>query len=177
MNIKELQEIIWIAFFAALLAISSFISLPIGAVPFTMQVFTLFLGSLVLGSKKATMAVFCYILLGAIGFPFFAGGKSGLAALFGPTGGFIIGFLFVAYIAGLAKFKNSLINIALLVLALTILYVFGTIWLYYVANLALYKAFTIAALPFIIPDLIKLSLAYGVFYILKQQDRLPLFAK
>ncbi len=177
MKITELQEIVWIAFFAALLAISAFISLPIGAVPFTMQVFTLFLGSLVLGSKRATIAVLFYILLGAIGFPFFAGGKSGLAALFGPTGGFIIGFLFVAYIAGLGQFKKWYVSLALLITSLIVLYTFGTLWLSFVANLPLYKAFTVAALPFIIPDMIKLSLAYAVYYVLKQQARLPFLVK
>ncbi len=173
MNIKELQEIVWIAFFAALLAVSAFISLPIGAVPFTMQPFALFLGALVLGSKRATIAVFFYIFLGAIGFPFFAGGKSGLAALLGPTGGFIIGFLFVAYIAGQARFSKWFINMAILVFALAILYVFGTLWLAYIANLSLLRAFAVAAAPFILPDLIKISLAYLVFHVLKRQERLP----
>ncbi len=173
MNLKSTQEIVWIAFFSALLAVSAFISLPIGAVPFTLQVLVLFLTSLILGSKRAAIAVTFYVFLGVVGFPFFSGGKSGLAAIFSPTGGFILAFIPVAFIAGFAQYKKWYVASFILFLSLFLLYTCGTLWLKFMLDMSLEKAFAIATLPFIIPDLIKAFMAYGIFNILLQQGKIP----
>ncbi len=173
MNLKSTQEIVWIAFFSALLAVSAFIALPIGAVPFTLQVLVLFLTSLILGSKRASMAVAFYVFLGIVGFPFFSGGKSGLAAIFSPTGGFILAFIPTAFIAGFAQYKKWYLASFILLLSLCFLYFCGTIWLMFMLDISLEKAFTFATLPFIIPDLIKSFMAYGIFNMLSQQGKIP----
>ncbi len=127
MGIKSLQDIVSIAFFTALLAVSAFLSLPIGAVPFTLQMLILFLLSLILGSKKACIVVLLYLLLGAIGFPFFAGGKSGLASFLGPTGGFLFSWPIAVLIAGMAKDKGIVLASCFLFIALLFVYLCGAI--------------------------------------------------
>ena len=84
---------------AVMLAICSWISVPT-AVPFTMQTFGLFFILDVLGGKRATGAVFVYILLGAAGLPVFAGFTGGVGVLAGATGGYIIGFLCADFCTG-----------------------------------------------------------------------------
>lgn len=88
--------------FAALMAISanSFFYLPFTPVPVTMQVFTVLISSIILGSRWAFISQAWYILMGILGLPVFAGFKSGAAALAGPTGGYIIGFLVSSFVCG-----------------------------------------------------------------------------
>ena len=84
-------DMVLIAMFAVLMAVCSWISIPM-EVPFTLQTFGLFLTVGVLGGKRGTFAVLIYILLGAIGVPVFAGFNSGIGVLLGTTGGYIVGF-------------------------------------------------------------------------------------
>ena len=82
---------------AVLIAVCAWISIPI-EIPFTMQTFGVFLALRLLKGKYGTLSILIYILLGAIGAPVFAGFSSGLGILLGPTGGYIIGFLFCGII-------------------------------------------------------------------------------
>lgn len=191
MNLKSLQELVWIAFFTALMAVSAFIALPIGPVPFTMQVLTLYLASFLLGSKRAIIVVLLYLLLGALGFPFFSGGKSGLATLFGPTGGFLISWIPVAFIAGSIQTKKIFssndeqslykkvtyyVSTALMLLfSLVVLYGIGGAWLMYSIDVTWQKAFALACAPFILPDLIKIGIAYFVYQVLRQKVKIEQF--
>jgi len=86
-------DMAYIAIFAVLIAICSWISIPM-TVPFTLQTFGVFMAVGVLGGKRGSLAVLVYILLGAIGVPVFAGFSGGFGILLNNTGGYIIGFLF-----------------------------------------------------------------------------------
>ncbi len=174
MNIKSTQDIVWMAFFTALMAISAFISLPIGPIPFTMQTLTFFLIALILGSKKAFYVVALYLFLGAIGFPFFSGGKSGLAAFLSPTGGFLIAFLPSVAIAGMAKNKSLIIALSSMLLSLAFIYFLGASWLMYSLKLSLEKTLAVAVAPFILPDIAKIFIAYFIYTLLKKRNKLPL---
>ena len=90
-------DLAYIAVCAALIAVCSWIQIPT-VVPFTLQTFAVFLALYFLGGKKGTMSVFIYILIGLIGLPVFSGFKGGPAALFGMTGGYIMGFMLQAAI-------------------------------------------------------------------------------
>ncbi len=169
MTLFKIKELVYFAFFTALIAVSAFLSFPIGSVPFTMQTFTLYLCALILGSKKASLAVLFYLFLGLIGFPFFSGAKSGLAAFLSPTGGFLLAFAPTVFIAGMAKGKNLIQTCFFLVLSLVFLYTCGTLWLKEILDISLQKAFTFAAAPFIIPDMIKIALAYFLYSALLKQ--------
>lgn len=95
---SKTQSLALSGLFIAFFAIGSWISIPLGLVPFTLQIFVLALALLVLSPKQNFLTVLIYEALGAIGLPFFAGMKGGPGVLIGPTGGFLLGFLLCALI-------------------------------------------------------------------------------
>ena len=88
-------DMAYIALFAVLMAVCSWISIP-SVVPFTLQTFGVFVAVSVLGGKRGTLAVVLYLLMGIVGLPVFAGFSGGLGILLGSTGGYIVGFVFTA---------------------------------------------------------------------------------
>ena len=92
----KIRNMVLSALFAALLCICAWISLPLGALTFTLQTFAIFLALLTLGGKWGSVSILVYIFLGAMGLPVFSGFQGGLGALFGPTGGCIFGFMLTA---------------------------------------------------------------------------------
>lgn len=165
-TIEKTRNMVYIALFAVLMAVCAWISVP-AAVPFTMQTFAVFLAVGVLGGRRGTLAVVVYILMGAVGMPVFSHFQGGLGVLFQITGGYILGFLFTALIMwgmeSLAR-QRIWIRIFSMLLGLLACYAFGTAWfmvLYARANQAigLGAALLWCVVPYVIPDLIKLSLA------------------
>ncbi len=160
-------DIAYIAIGAALIAICSWISIPM-SVPFTLQTFAVFAVLLLLGGKRGTLSVVTYILLGAIGAPVFSGFNSGVGVLLGTTGGYILGFLLMGLIYLLfEKFlpKKFLSEIAALLLGLVVCYAFGTGWFMYIYTkktgaVGLMTVLSWCVFPFILPDLIKMALAF-----------------
>lgn len=164
---SKTYDIVYIAVFAVIMAICSWISIP-AAVPFTLQTFGVFIAAGVLGGKRGTLSVLVFILLGAVGIPVFANFSGGIGVLAGPTGGYIIGFLFSALVMwAMEKLpgKKSIMQIMSMVVGLVVCYAFGTAWfmvVYGKANgpVGLVTALGWCVFPFIIPDLIKIALAY-----------------
>jgi biotin transport system substrate-specific component len=93
------REISHVALFTALIAAGAFVTIPLGPVPFTLQPLFVLLAGLVLGSRLGALSVVAYVLLGLVA-PVYAGGTSGLGVLFGPTGGYLLGFVLGALVAG-----------------------------------------------------------------------------
>ena len=91
------RDISYIAMGVALIALCSWLSVPM-TVPFTMQTFAVCLIAALFGLRGGLWTVVCYLLLGAAGAPVFAGFGGGFAALLGPTGGYLLGFVFTALI-------------------------------------------------------------------------------
>ena len=91
-----------------MIAAGAWITVP-AAIPFTMQTFCIFLTLYILGGANGTKAILLYLLLGAIGLPVFSGFKAGLSVLAGPTGGYLIGFIFIglSYRLGEKFFSRS----------------------------------------------------------------------
>ena len=154
----------------ALIAVCSWISVPSlfpSMVPFTMQTFAVCLVTALFGLRIGLPAVGCYILLGAVGAPVFAGFKGGFAALLGTTGGYIVGFLLTALIVGLAVDKlgrKPLVLIASMVVGILMCYAFGTAWfvIAYAKNsgaIGVGTALAWCVIPYLIPDGIKIVLA------------------
>ncbi len=160
-------DMVYIAIFAALMAVCSWISIPM-TIPFTLQTFAVFIAVGILGGKRGTISVLLYILLGAIGLPVFAGFKGGPGALLGTTGGYIIGFLFSALAMwGIEHFfgRKDLVQIISMVVGLIICYAFGTLWFMTVyasstGAIGIVAVLSMCVFPFIIPDLIKIALAF-----------------
>lgn len=169
------KDIVYTGIFAALIAVCSWISIPT-AVPFTLQTFAVFMAVLVLGGKLGTLAVVIYILLGAAGLPVFANFTGGMGILLGSTGGYIIGFILTALIMWAMEKPakaNPLIRIASMLLGLAACYAVGTIWfmsVYSKANgaIGVMTALGWCVFPFIIPDLIKIALAYAVSPVIRR---------
>lgn len=166
MNKLRTIDLAYIALGAALIAICSWISIPL-TIPVTLQTFAIFATVGLLGLKRGTLAVLVYILLGSIGIPVFAGFNGGLGILFGKTGGYIIGFIFSTIIIGLMTNylgKKTHVLILSMVLGLLVCYAFGTAWFMYVYTastgaVGLMTVLSWCVIPFIIPDLVKIALA------------------
>jgi biotin transport system substrate-specific component len=160
------RDIAMIAMSVALIAVCSWISIPM-TVPFTMQTFAVCLVTALLGLRRGMWAVLCYILLGAVGAPVFSGFKGGISVLLGPTGGYILGFLFTALIVGLAvqKFGRSVPGLVCAMAAgILVCYAFGTAWFMYVyarktGPISLGTALAWCVLPYLLPDAAKIALA------------------
>ena len=160
---------VYIAVFAVLIAICSWISIPT-TVPFTLQTFAVFLAVGVLGGKRGSLSVLIYILLGAVGIPVFAGFSGGFGNLLGQTGGYIVGFLFSALLMWLMEAllgKKTWVLGLSMVLGLIVCYAIGTEWfmVVYARNSGAVELATVlgwCVIPFIIPDLIKIVLALAL---------------
>ena len=152
------QTLAYIALFTALIAALSQISIPMPlGLPMTLQTFIIPLYGVVLGAKLGTWAVLAYIMIGIIGLPVFSGGGSGIGWLFGPTGGFLIGFPFYAFFAGLgAKSKKVFPFIGGLLLGMLVTYTIGMLQFAWVTDQSIARAFTIVVLQFLPTELIKL---------------------
>ena len=151
---------------AALIAVCAWITIP-AAVPFTMQTFGVFCILGLLGGKRGTVSILVYILLGAVGLPVFSGFGGGIGILFGTTGGYIVGFIFIGLIYWSAEklFGSGLpIRVAAMAAGLAVCYAFGTAWFMFVyargaGEIALGTALAWCVIPFILPDLMKMGLA------------------
>ena len=133
------------------------INLPFSPVPITGQTLAVLLAGLILGKTLGTASIAAYLAQGAAGLPFFAGGKSGLATLLGPTGGYLFGFLAAAYIVGMLselRLKRSLFQASsALVIGNVIIYVFGLVWLARFVGES--QVLQLGLYPFLIGDLLK----------------------
>ena len=155
-------ELAYMALGAALITVCAWITVPF-TVPFTMQLFAVFLSLVLLGGRNGTIAVAVYLLLGAIGIPVFSGGKGGFSVLIGPTGGYLWGMLLIGagyWLLTRLLGKKLWVEIVSLLIGLLFCYLFGTIW-FSVLNPArgFFASLSICVLPFILPDLLKLALA------------------
>ncbi|CAD2073287.1 biotin transporter BioY [Phocicoccus pinnipedialis] len=156
------KQLILVALFAALIAIGAQISIPIGPVPITLQAPMVILAGCLLGSRYGVLSVVVYILIGLIGIPVFAGGSGGLASLVSPSFGFIIGFLPLAFFAGLAaRSESSLFMSGIIVtIGVLILFAIGLVYFMIIMNyvmvspVSVTKAIMYTVTPFIVKDLI-----------------------
>ncbi len=160
-------DMAYMALFAVLMAVCSWISLPLGPVPFTLQTFAVFLAVGVLGGRRGTITILVYILMGAVGLPVFSNFSGGIGQLMGVTGGYILGFLGSALVMWAMEAllgKKTWVLAVSMVLGLVVCYAFGTFWFMQVYARTSGPVGVMAALgwcvfPYILPDLGKIALA------------------
>jgi biotin transport system substrate-specific component len=166
-------DLAYIALFSVLIAISSWLSIPF-PVPFTLQTFAVFLTLMTLGGQRGFYAVLAYLLMGAAGLPVFSGFQGGFGVFLGATGGYLTGFLASAFLYRILTSKHaspSRTVIAALAGLLTC-YSIGTLWFsvgYASESVAgIRAALLLCVVPYVIPDLVKLTLAFVLSRRLKQ---------
>ncbi|MEJ5927071.1 biotin transporter BioY [Corynebacterium sp. H128] len=164
-----MRDLAYIAVFAALIIVFAFVSIPGAAgVPIVLQNAIIILTGLVLGPKRGVATALLFLLLGLIGLPVLAGGRSLLPALAGPTVGYIVGYVISPFVAGLIAYRPAASKAARTVIlsiagfvALLVQYACGVVGLMIVAHMTVSAALT-AQLPFILPDAIKVAVMVAV---------------
>lgn len=183
---NSIQNLTLTALMAAVLCIMGPIVIPIGVVPMSLANMAIYLTIILLDKKKATISVAVYLLIGFVGLPVFSGFTGGGGKLFGPTGGYLIGYLVLGWISGTVlekmfpkdkgmqdkKTKDRIERFSKKsrtgkeILALTAgtvcLYLFGTLWLMIQNNLTFSAALSVGVFPFLIFDAVKIVLAVSI---------------
>jgi len=168
-------DITVVAISAALITVCSWISIPLGPVPVTLQTLAILAVLLTAGGRRGTLAIVVYLALGAVGVPVFSGFKSGPAAFLGPTGGFLAGFVAASLVFWMleklvfaklmtTKTKRLIFGFVNSLIFEIVLYIIGVIWFMtvYAAQTGPVGLGTVlgwCVIPFIIPDLIKIAAA------------------
>lgn len=135
--------------------------IPISPVPISLGLLGVLLAVYLLGVKWGTVSCLIYLLLGLVGVPVFTGFTGGVGKLMGPTGGYLIGYIFLALIAGFfiskwpAKWPLHLVG---MVLGVAVCYLFGTLWLGYLLERPFIEALGIGVIPYIPADLVKIAI-------------------
>ena len=138
------------------------IPLPFSPVPISLTNFAIFLAIFVLGMKSGTISFIIYLLLGAIGVPVFSSFRGGLQVLAGPTGGYLIGFIFLALIMGFAldHFDRKLVpTIIGMIIGMAVCYAFGTVWLAKLLSLSFKEGLMMGVIPYLAGDAAKIIIA------------------
>lgn len=159
-SVNKTAEMTKMALMVAMNCVSAYIiiPLPFSLSPLALQTMIVNLTGYVLNAKQAFMTMLVYLLVGLAGVPVFTGGSAGPGKLFGPTGGYIIGFLFTAvFLAYFRGEKYSFKRYALLgcVIGIPLIYVFGVVQLKLITGMGWDKAIMTGALPFIPLDIVK----------------------
>lgn len=149
------------ALMTGVICILSPMALPIGPVPISLTTFMIYLAIYILGWKKAAISILLFLLIGFAGLPVFSGFVGGPAKLLGPTGGYLIGYIPMAVVAGLAieRTAGRLTHLLGMIAGTAVLYALGTAWFCFQANYTLGAALAVCVFPFIPGDLAKILLA------------------
>jgi biotin transport system substrate-specific component len=151
------REITYAALFAALIAAGALVAIPVGPVPFTLQVLFVLLAGMVLGARIGVLSVLAYLALGLVA-PVYAGGTSGFGVLFGPSGGYLWGFVFAALVTGLvaqAGVPTLRRFVGAGLLGTVPIYALGTLWLALQLHMGVKTAIAAGVAPFVWLDALK----------------------
>lgn len=156
------------ALMAAVMCVLGPVSVPIGPVPLSLTNLVIFFAVYLLGAKLGALSVLVYLVLGAVGLPVFSGYAGGLAKLAGPTGGYLVGFVPMAFVIGLfveqadrleARALRPVLEVAGFLLGEAVLYVIGTAWFVVLMDCTVSYALGICVVPFLPGDAAKIVLA------------------
>tara|TARA_B100001057_G_scaffold465313_1_gene521322 strand:+ start:941 stop:1504 length:564 start_codon:yes stop_codon:yes gene_type:complete len=183
-QVKNLKQINIIKYFlvillsSTLLAISAKLKIPFYPIPMTMQTFVVLLIGVCFGWRLGGIIIIFYLIEGIVGLPVFSGSPekgSGIVYFFGPTMGYLIGFVFAAILCGIFKFnKNIISNFFKLVLSVSIIYCLGVIWLGTLIGWDK-PIISLGVTPFLLAELFKIALLS--IFITLFNDRLSVLKK
>ena len=175
-NRTSTRDIVYIALFAALMAALALfppITIPAIGVPVTAQSLGPMLAGAILGARRGTLALLLFVALVAVGLPLLSGGRGGLGVFFGPSGGYIVGWVAAAFVIGLLhewgwrslNVVSSFIYCA--IGGIIVLYAMGISWTAYYVNMPIMET-AIASSVFVVGDVIKAGLAAVVAVAVKR---------
>ena len=175
LSVRDLSRI---SIFAALTAVGAFLSIPIGPVPITLQSMFVLLAGFVLGVKGALLSQVVYLFIGLVGIPVFSNFTGGIQSIFLPSFGFLLGFLAVACISGLAyKKANTMAGLFIYgLLASLVLYIIGLTYMTFILNVVMKSGLSFSTIlklgliAFIPGDLLKLFAASFIALRLKKSN-------
>lgn len=160
------RDIAEIGLSVALITVCAWISIPVAQIPITLQTFAVALVGALLGVRKGLVAVAVYVLMGLVGLPVFSSFRAGAAVLFGPTGGYILGFFFLLLFPALAKhlplrraWARTGAFFSGMVVGEVVCYAFGTVWFVLMYRCSLGYAISLCVLPYLLPDAVKFAVA------------------
>lgn len=169
MKRKSSVKIVLCGIFAAFTAICAMISIPFGPVPINLAHIAIFVSAWILGPVWAATSQIIYIVLGMIGLPVFSNFSAGVGHILGPTGGYILAYPLVAYIAGVVfnikkikGIKNIILGVAI---GWIIEYLVGTLYYSQITGVSMWAAASVCVLPFLLGDICK---SIAVFFICKK---------
>lgn len=148
------------------------IPIPVSPVPISLTNLVIMISIYVLGFKDATISYIVYLLLGLAGLPVFSGFTGGFGKLAGPTGGYLIGFIFLALIAGLFvdKFpKNRILAVVGMIIGMAVTYIFGTEWLAIQLKMTFVAALSVGVIPYLAGDAVKIIIAIIIGPVLRSR--------
>lgn len=167
------KNLVITALMAAIMCILGPLSLPLPftPVPISLINFAIYITAFVLSCKYCTLGYIVYILIGAIGLPVFSSFGAGIDKIVGPTGGYIIGLIFTAFICSIVneKFAGKIYMYVIgMVVGLAVAYVFGTLWFMYQQGMGFRQSLVLCVIPFLIGDVVKIVMATIIGPVLKK---------
>ena len=159
---SKIAIIAQIAIMTAVMCVLGPLAIPIGPVPISLTTFMVALTVYIFGMKKGMVSYVIYLLLGLVGVPVFTYFTGGVGKVLGPTGGYLVGFIFFILIAGafIDKFYSKIwLHVIVMLIGLIVCYAFGTAWLAYEASLTFKAALAAGVIPFIPFDVAKIVIA------------------
>lgn len=165
------KDMAFTGMFAAVIAVLSQVAFPLpSGVPVTLQTFAVALAGYTLGMKFGTVSTAVYVLIGAVGVPVFANFKGGLASLTGPTGGFIWGFIIMAFFCGLGMDKTKKIPAILLgIVGLLICHLCGAAQFTAIKQGGFLQSVLLVCVPYLLKDVISVVLAFGLAAVIRSR--------
>ncbi len=156
---KNIRYMIQAGVLCAVICVLALVVVPIGPVPFSLSILAVALTGALLPPVWALGSVAAYLLLGLFGLPVFAGFSAGPGVLFGPTGGYLMGYFLLVASASLVRKRTLPIRLLFTTVGLLLCYIVGTIWFVLITRMDLIQALWVCVIPFCIPDLLKIAVA------------------
>ena len=133
--------------------------IPISPVPISLTNLVIFFMAYILGMKLSVASYVLYLLLGTVGLPVFSGFSGGVGKLLGPTGGYLIGFIFLAAIAGFFDDHSNYMHVVGMIIGMALCYIFGTAWLAGQLGMSFVAALGVGVIPYLPGDTAKIIIA------------------
>lgn len=156
------QTLTFIALSTAITCIIGPLSIPIGPVPISLTILAIFISVYAIGLKRGMVSLLLYMLIGFVGIPVFSNFKGGFNVLIGPTGGYIVGFVFVVLCAGftIEHYENKVyMHVIGMSVGTLLCYALGTAWLAYQGHMTFWEALLAGVIPFVWADALKIAIA------------------